>query len=938
MVWQDDAGGIASRYLFAMPLGSELEISRDGDPEPVTTDGIDPAVAFDPAAGEFLVVWQRDAAEGGESTIFGRRVSAGMPLGSETQGIGGGMPLGSELQISSMPLGSELQPGTDPLPLSRDPDLAFDTAEEDFVVVWERRNAAGDARRIQGRRVSLEGAFSMPLGSELEISGMPLGSDLQLSRSPGVAFDSISGELLVVWQREDAAVTERRIVGRRVGLAGGMPLGSELGISSMPLGSELQLDRDPSVAFDADSEEFLVVWEKEQMAGAGAIIGRRVDIETLGGMPLGSELEVSAAGAGDARNPEISSSSGSFVVVWEEAPAGRQGAASEVLGRLLDSAGEPRNIEFQVGADAGADDSLPAIAFAPSGEDVAVDEFVVVWESEPLPGAEEVRGQLFVLTADLSIQLIGPAGPAAAGGVLSWTVVVANAGPADAEEVTVLGTLPEGVVLATTEGCAEDPDGAQSCALGTIVAGGLAQLTVTTEVDPGALGSLSYGASVESRASDPDETDNAAELETPVVAQADLGVSQTDDPDPVTAGQPVTYTVTVTNVGPADAVAVRADGILRASILSATAGCDEDPEGVPTCSLGTVAAGASREYAVVVEVDPAAGGPLEHTVVVSSETADPNAGDNASTETTAIDVSADLALEIDDDPDPAPVGGTVTYTFAVDNLGPSDASGVVVTDNLPAGMTALATAGCAEDPSGYPACTLGAVAAGTSRQYTLSAALDQAPAPLVNTAAVAAASPDPDLANNDASAETTPILSPATVSGTMEAAGIFTDGSIVTYTVVLMNDGPGTQLDNEGDEFVDDLPSELELLSATADAGTVGTSGGPARAGAVITWNGAIPAAGTVTIVIEARIEHAEIGQTITNQGTIHYDADGDGINESTVPTQDPAGGATSFVVLALFEIPALGPAGLAALALLLVTLALAELRRRTTPLSGRRH
>jgi hypothetical protein len=71
-----------------------------------------------------------------------------------------------------------------------------------------------------------------------------------------------------------------------------------------------------------------------------------------------------------------------------------------------------------------------------------------------------------------------------------------------------------------------------------------------------------------------------------------------------------------------------------------------------------------------------------------------------------------------------------------------------------------------------------------------------------------------------------------------------------------------------------------------------------------VTWNGSLAAAASVTITIQATIStSAAPGSTITNQGTINYDADGNGTNEATAVTDDPGTGAsadgTSFGVIA---------------------------------------
>jgi uncharacterized repeat protein (TIGR01451 family) len=143
----------------------------------------------------------------------------------------------------------------------------------------------------------------------------------------------------------------------------------------------------------------------------------------------------------------------------------------------------------------------------------------------------------------------------------------------------------------------------------------------------------------------------------------------------------------------------------------------------------------------------------------------------------------------------------------------------------------------------------------------------------------------------------TPALTPS-VTGTKSASGSFRPGSTVTYTVVLTNSGNGAQADNPGNEFDDVLPASLTLVSATATSGTavatVGTN--------TVSWNGAIPPAGSVTIIITATISATnQAGTVISNQGQIHTDLDADGTNETSrvtdEPSTGPAGDATIFLV-----------------------------------------
>jgi len=168
------------------------------------------------------------------------------------------------------------------------------------------------------------------------------------------------------------------------------------------------------------------------------------------------------------------------------------------------------------------------------------------------------------------------------------------------------------------------------------------------------------------------------------------------------------------------------------------------------------------------------------------------------------------------------------------------------------------------------------------------------------------------------------VLSPSNVHGTKTYSGGTTVGSTGTYTIVLSNVGQTPQADNPGNEFTDVLPANLTLVSATASSGTAVAT----VATNTVTWNGSIAPSGTVTITITARITSGAAGTVVSNQGTISYDGDNNGTNESTELTDDPAqqGAAdpTSFTIAAL-PLAAIeaapGPGG-QALALLILMLA----------------
>ena len=83
---------------------------------------------------------------------------------------------------------------------------------------------------------------------------------------------------------------------------------------------------------------------------------------------------------------------------------------------------------------------------------------------------------------------------------------------------------------------------------------------------------------------------------------------------------------------------------------------------------------------------------------------------------------ADLAVVKSDSPDPVNAGETLTYTLTVDNFGPSAASGVTVTDMLPASLafdTATPSQGTCSEAAGTVTCTLGDLDVGSTATITI---------------------------------------------------------------------------------------------------------------------------------------------------------------------------------------------------------------------------
>src|SRR5262249_43185560 len=105
---------------------------------------------------------------------------------------------------------------------------------------------------------------------------------------------------------------------------------------------------------------------------------------------------------------------------------------------------------------------------------------------------------------------------------------------------------------------------------------------------------------------------------------------------------------------------------------------------------------------------------------------------------------ADLTLTKTTGSGVATTGGTVVYTITVNNAGPSPATNVVVTDDLPAGLTlnsATPSQGScnASDPV---SCNLGTIPSGGSATITLSTTVTATTGTISNTASVTSSEGD----------------------------------------------------------------------------------------------------------------------------------------------------------------------------------------------------
>src|SRR5213080_4506727 len=276
--------------------------------------------------------------------------------------------------------------------------------------------------------------------------------------------------------------------------------------------------------------------------------------------------------------------------------------------------------------------------------------------------------------------------------------------------------------------------------------------------------------------------------------------------------------------------------------------------------------------------------------------------------TIAPPANADLSIT-KTGPSSGNVNSTISYTITISNSGPDAATNASWSDTLPSSLLFISmsqdsgpsmTCTIPEAGSGGTiSCSIASLPVG-SAQFTLNvliASSTPAGSSISNTATATSTTSDPNGGNNSGMASTT-ALSPALLSGLKSVSGTKTPGSTISYDVIISNGGAADQQDNPGNEFTDVLPSQLTLVSADASGGIVSANTGTNT----VTWNGAIPSGDSVTITITATIHAGTEGLAVSNQGTINYDADGNGTNEASTQTDDPntsGADATVFTVCA---------------------------------------
>jgi len=486
------------------------------------------------------------------------------------------------------------------------------------------------------------------------------------------------------------------------------------------------------------------------------------------------------------------------------------------------------------------------------------------------------------------------------GSVLTYTLTYTNVGNQGATGVILTETVPAHTTY-TGSGwtCIPDNNAGSVCtfSVGALNAGASGSATFVVTVNatvPAGVTQIANTAIIGddgTNGPDPTPADNSGSDTTPLEAAPDLQISKTDGGVTVTPGSVLTYTLTYTNVGNQGATGVILTETVPAHTTYTGSGwtCipDNNAGSVCTFSVGALNAGASGSATFVVTVNttvPAGVTQIANTAIIGNDGTngpDPTPADNTSSEATPLEAAPDLTITKTDGGVSTMPGGVLTYTLTYTNVGNQGATGVILTETVPAHTTYTGSGWtCIPDNNAGSVCTftVGTLNAGASGSVDFVLTVVN-PVPLgvtqiANTAVIGddgTNGPDPTPADNSGS-DTTPLeAAPDLRISKTDGVLTYIPGGTLTYTITVTNIGPSDAL---GVSVTDNIPAQFTSWSWTC----VTTGGATCTgSGGFITTNFSdtvdLPASAIITYTVAANLSISASGN-LTNTVTVSHPAD----------------------------------------------------------------
>jgi uncharacterized repeat protein (TIGR01451 family) len=500
--------------------------------------------------------------------------------------------------------------------------------------------------------------------------------------------------------------------------------------------------------------------------------------------------------------------------------------------------------------------------------------------------------------ADLSISKSANAAIVPNGATVTYTLELQNAGPSAAQAVTVSDPLDSASYSdITAEATQGSCDTVVSCSLGTLAANASATITITATVSAKNT-ALTNTASVMGATPDPNPLNNSASATITVPGTADLAIEKTGTVSPEQGGAD-SFTLSASNEGPDSAEGVVVNDTLPRQFTATEASgggfactLPTGPGGTVVCKLAALAPTGGSPVEIMIN-GTLAGGTAGQTTAdaatVSSNTSDPEPENNTATFSQLVGPAADLTitkkafLSNGETPvtNPLSVGENFIYALRLTNNGPSAATGTIVTDTLPSGITLESPVplGCtpsAPGSSGTITCAIGALPAGETVTIDLTvhvgaSAANTAPQ---NTAMVSSETPDPNPRGTESSTTTVGVGEVAALALTKSVSPPSANiGEVVTYTFVVTNNipigEPGGELGKLGTTgavVTDTLPAGVQFVSSTSGSSCSNSPGPPET---ITCAMGAVAQGEQVTGSFTARVTPAAAGEILVNTASV---------------------------------------------------------------------
>jgi uncharacterized repeat protein (TIGR01451 family) len=299
-------------------------------------------------------------------------------------------------------------------------------------------------------------------------------------------------------------------------------------------------------------------------------------------------------------------------------------------------------------------------------------------------------------------------------------------------------------------------------------------------------------------------------------------------------------------------------------------------------NAGALVANASKNLYIQGTVDPLATVSITNTAIITTvngDATDPDLSNNVSTNTTLLNVSADLSMSKTCTTSPVVAGQQIQYTLTVLNLGPSSSIGVVITDAV---STAIANVQYSLSPSGPWNTWSGSFVVGTLLPsanvsvYIRGIVDDSVIGSLSNTAVASSNTPDPNQTNNTAiSVVTVTALADIQIIKTCTTSPVVA-GQLIQYTLTVLNNGPSHA---QNVLFSDAVPPSISNPQYSTDGGT--------------TWNAwtspysssNLATGGTVTILLRGTVNSNVSGSIVNTANVSSITPDPDLTNNTSTVT-----------------------------------------------------